>query len=118
MNMQKDTTVWLRNLYDFSLVEDQRGIKCLVFLLNPNGYNRIYQGWIVGKVELKFYFWCNKWLLRGGRLFRMKSMLESISMYWVSLSYIPLGTLKNIRRLCYNFLWKGDVDGHSYHWET
>jgi hypothetical protein len=35
----------------------------------------------------------------------VKSVLESISVYSLSLAHIPKGMLDKIKRKCFNFLW-------------
>ena len=51
--------------------------------------------------------WCNHWLFRGGGLTLVKSILEAIPIYWLSLACIPKGVLENIHKLCFNFYWSG-----------
>lgn len=51
-------------------------------------------------MEKRFNLWCNRWLSRGGRLVLVKSILDAIPVYWMSLSWIPKGVLEMIRRLC------------------
>jgi hypothetical protein len=45
----------------------------------------------------------------------VKSVFEAIPVYWHSLAHIPNGVLENIRRTCFNFLWKGRVEKGGYH---
>ena len=42
---------------------------------------------------------------KGGRLILLKSVLQSILVYWASIAYIPKGILTKIRKLCFSFLW-------------
>ena len=35
----------------------------------------------------------------------LKVVLQSIPVYWASISYIPKGILTKIRKLCFSFLW-------------
>ena len=51
----------------------------------------------------------------GGRQVLMKSVLEVIPVYWVTLIFIPMGLLEQIRNICYNFLWNGDTDAKAFH---
>ena len=46
----------------------------------------------------------------------MNSIHEAIIVYWISLSYIHVGTLEHIWRVCYNILWKGILEEKGYAW--
>eukprot|EP01018_Ginkgo_biloba_P023075 Gb_32325 [translate_table: standard] len=48
------------------------------------------------------------WLSKGGRLILVKSILEAIPVYWLSLTLIPKGVLDKIRKLSFRFLWPGN----------
>lgn len=41
--------------------------------------------------------WCNRWLNLGGRLILIKSVLEIVHMYWMSLANIPSEILDRIK---------------------
>ena len=43
---------------------------------------------MINNVERILSLWCNKWISRGGKLVMMKSVLESIPVYWDSTAYI------------------------------
>lgn len=60
--------------------------------------------------------WSNKWLSRVGRLTLVKSVLEAILVYWISIAWIPRGVLDKIRRICFSFLWQGKKEEHSRPW--
>ena len=60
--------------------------------------------------QKKGNLWCNKWLTRGGTLVLFKSMLESILVYRVSLSFITKGVLEHVRKLSFKFLWAGTFE--------
>jgi hypothetical protein len=49
--------------------------------------------------------WCYRWLSIEGGLTLVKSVLEGILVYWLSLSHIPKGILEKIRKKCFSFLW-------------
>jgi hypothetical protein len=40
----------------------------------------------------------------------VKSVLEAIPIYWMSLAWIPKGVLEKARRICFRFLWAGSKD--------
>jgi len=51
----------------------------------------------------------------------MKSVLESQTVYWMSLATILYSILNKIRKIMFNFLWNGNIETHHYHlcrWET
>jgi len=50
----------------------------------------------------------------------VKSVLEAIPVYWMSLSWIPKGILEATRKLSSKFLWSGKKEAHVIpwvHWE-
>jgi hypothetical protein len=59
------------------------------------------------KVEKRIANWSHRWLSLGGRYTLIKVVLESIPVYWLSVEKIPKGTLNNIRRRVFSFLWTG-----------
>jgi hypothetical protein len=77
--------------------------------------------WLVATFERKIGFWCNKWLSLGGRLILVKSVLESLAVYWMTLERVPPKIITTLRRLAFNFLWSGQADKHRLHlcsWQT
>jgi hypothetical protein len=54
------------------------------------------------------------WLSHGGRLVLIKSILESIPVYWMSLPHIPKGILNKIKRKCSHFLWIGKQEKEEF----
>jgi hypothetical protein len=54
-------------------------------------------------------------LSRGGRLVLVKSVLESIMVYWNSIVVIPKGVLDKIQRVCSRFLWFGHKEIGGFH---
>jgi hypothetical protein len=51
-----------------------------------------------------------------GRLILVKSVLEAISVYWMSLAWIPKGILGKVRHTCFRFLWVGTKDHFVLPW--
>jgi len=98
-------------------VDLQKGIKYLGFVLKPNGYGLKYWRWLTNKIERRIHFWCHRWFFRGGRLTLVKSVLEGMSVYWFLLAHIPKGVLEKIRRICFDFLWRGKNDRIGFHLE-
>ena len=52
---------------------------------------------------------------KGGRLTLLKSMLFSLSTYFLSLFTIPKHVAERIEKLQCNFLWGGLGDGFKHH---
>jgi hypothetical protein len=71
--------------------------------------------------ERRIGFWCNKWLSLGGRLILVKSVLESLVVYWMTLERIPNKIIILLRRLSFNFLWNDLAGKRRFHlcsWQT
>jgi hypothetical protein len=83
------------------------GLKYLGFHLKPNDYRKTDWMWLLEKLEKRLKVWSNKWLSRAGRLVLIKSVLEAIPVYWMSLSWIPKGILEKARKLSFSYLWRG-----------
>jgi hypothetical protein len=79
------------------------GFKYLGFFLKPNCYLINDWRWLLIKVEKKISNWCHRWLTLGGKFILVKSVLESISVYWLSLAKIPKSILNMIRRRMFSF---------------
>jgi hypothetical protein len=60
---------------------------------------------MIKKIEDKINRWCHRWMSRGGRMVLVKSVLESIHVYWLSIAHIPKTIIERIHRKCSNFLW-------------
>ena len=77
--------------------------------------------WLLSRIEKGVNFWCNHWISRGGRLVLIKSILEDILVYWHLLDHIPNGILDRIRKVYFNYLWKGSCDykgSHLKNWKV
>jgi hypothetical protein len=89
-------------------------------MLKPGAKNSEDWRWLVAKFERKIGYWCNKWLSLGGRYVLVNSVLQSLSVFWMSMERIPCFILTNLRRLSFNFLWSGQNVNHQFHlcsWE-
>ena len=62
---------------------------------------------MIAKLEKTINIWCNRWLSRVGRLVLVKSVLEAILAYRMSLAWIRKAILEKTRKICANFLWSG-----------
>ena len=92
-----------KQIIPFSTVSITEGFKYLGFFLKPNCYSFEYWVWLYKKVEARISAWTNIFLSRGGRLVLLKVVLQSILVYWESISYIPKGILTKIRKKCFSF---------------
>lgn len=76
---------------------------------------------IVEKTEKKLARWKAQYLSLGCRLTLIKSALDSLPTYVISLSPIPSKVVKKLDKLRRNFLWQGCNEGSGYNlvkWET
>jgi hypothetical protein len=92
-----------------------QGFKYLGYHLKPGATKSEDWCWLVEKFERKIGFWCNKWLSLGGRFVLVKTVLESLSIFWMSLERIPCNILAKLRKLSFNFLWSGQNEKHHIH---
>jgi len=106
----------LTNSFPFITTGLDAGLKYLGFSLKANQYLKRDWVWLIGKVEKRLKVWSHKWLSRAGRLVLVKSVLEAIPVFWLSLAWIPKGTLESIRRICFRFLWSGKKDVQVTPW--
>nr|KAJ0222557.1 hypothetical protein LSAT_V11C200085590 [Lactuca sativa] len=85
----------------------------------PVGANMLLKNnWkpIVGKFQEKLSNWKAKTLLFGGRLTLIKSVLGSLSTYYLSLFKAPQGVMDLLERLRRRFLWGGTNEKRKMHW--
>lgn len=92
--------------FDHRKIDD--GIKYLGYTLKPNGYSKINWAWLIEHVEHKIGLWCYRWLSLGGRLTLIKSVLEGIPIYWMTLYKIPKSILNFLKKYAASFLWSGN----------
>lgn len=52
----------------------------------------------------------------GGRLTLIRSVLESLPMYYFSLYKVPCKVIKDLESIMSNFLWGGSKDVYKMHW--
>lgn len=93
----------------FQQKELQDGLKYLGFFLKPNAYNLVDWLWLVKKVEERIIIWVYHLLSRGGHLIFIKSIIESILIFWLTIVQIPKGILNKIMKFNYRYLWVGNL---------
>lgn len=72
------------------------------------------------KIESTIENCCYCWLPIGGRITLAKLVLESMSVYWMTVANVPKGILKLIRQKIFHFIWVGAQDNRKVHlanWE-
>jgi hypothetical protein len=110
----EEHTQYYLDLLPFQTLNLEEGLKYLGFHLKPNDYRKTDWYWLLEKLEKRLKTWSNKWLSRAGRLVLIKSVLEAIPVYWMSLSWIPKGILEKARKLAYSYLWRGKSENRYY----
>jgi len=100
--------------FAFVRKELDTGLKYMGFKLKPNGYCIIDWAWLIAKIESRINTWKQHWLSRAGRLTLIKSVLEAILVYWMTLAWIPKGILNKIQQICCRFLWRGQNVGRTF----
>ena len=78
----------LKSMFPTEFRPLNEGFNYLGYRLKPNSYRKVDWLWILKKVESKIQHWTHRWLSLGGRLVLIKSVLESIHVYWLSLAYV------------------------------
>jgi hypothetical protein len=106
-----------KRLFPFTDQDFTDGLKYLGFHLKPNNYLKNDWKWLISKLEKKLYGWSFRWISRARRLTLTKVVLESIPVYWMSLAWIPKGTLEKIRKIYSHFIWSGSGDKNIQPWE-
>lgn len=85
-------------------------------LLGPSTGCQIYiWSGIIEKFEKRLASWQLQYLSMGGRLTLIKSVLDSIPTYYMSLFPIPKKVLKQLDKIRRDFLWEGNINTHMFH---
>ena len=103
-------------IFPYKLEVFENGLKYLGFVLKPNSYQKKDWLWLIQKMEKHLNIWCHKWISKASILVMVKSILEAIPVYWMTLAWIPKGTLEAIRKLCFHFLWSGKPNAYVRPW--
>jgi hypothetical protein len=105
----------LKEILPYTFIELTTGFKYLGYYLKTGPSRKEDWIWLVTKMERKIGLWCNKWLSLGGRFVLVKAVLESQSVYWMSMELIPRSILNKIRKMMFDFLWSGSKSNHQFH---
>ena len=106
----------LSELFHFHTTAFEEGIHYLKLFIKPNAYQKQDWAQLLEKLDKRLKLWCHRWLSRAGRLVLVKSVLEAIPVYWMTLAQIPKGILEKARRICFRFLWRGKQEAQVTPW--
>lgn len=79
----------LKDILPFTFADWNASFKYLGYYLKPGSSKSADWSWLVAKFEKKIGLWCNKWLSLGSGFILVKAVLESLSVFWMSLEVIP-----------------------------
>ena len=79
--LDESELITLHNIFSFSIVNIESGMKYLGFHLKPCRYLMKYWDWLIAKVEKRIKNWIFRWLSKGGKLTLVKVVLEAIPIY-------------------------------------
>ena len=83
---QLKKTVHLQGFFPLNTTGYDEDMKYLGFFLKPNDYHLQYWHWFIENLEKCLKQWSHKLLSSAGRLVLVKSVLEAIPVYWMSLA--------------------------------
>jgi hypothetical protein len=118
--VQEEDLVPFKVIFPYKFVDLSAGFRYLGFYLKPANYRVEDWRWLIAKFEKRIGLWCHRWLSLGGRFVLLKSVLESLPVYWLAVAIIPTFVLNRIRQLMFNFLWSGSGAREHIHlckWE-
>jgi hypothetical protein len=103
VNVQKSTTLFaglsdaelnpFRNILPYSFAPISTCFRYLGCYLSTGPHRNSDWNWLLTKLGNKIDLQCNRWLSLGGRYILVKSTLESMPFYWLSLAIIPCSVL-------------------------
>ncbi|XP_062086266.1 uncharacterized protein LOC133792381 [Humulus lupulus] len=99
------TTVKASILEISQLVEGFFPLTYLGVSLRPTKWKAIDCDIILKKIRLRLRVWASRHLSYAGRVQLVHSVLMGIHNYWMSIFLLPQGVIRDIDRLCRNFLW-------------
>ena len=85
----------------------EEGLKYLGFHLKPSNYKIVDWTWLIANIDKRLNTWHHRWLSQTNFLVLIKSFLEAIPVYLMSLAWIPEGIISRIQKICCGFLWNG-----------
>ena len=82
-------------------------------MLKANEYQCKHWLWLLDGLKTRVDHWYNKWISHARRVILIKGVLESISVYWVTLVFIIVLMLKKFESLCFHYLWSWKENSHN-----
>ena len=62
---------------------------------------------LIEKIRKRISSWTNRFLSYAGRLQFIKSVIMSLTNFWMAAFRLPSGCIKEIERICSSYLWSG-----------
>jgi len=82
-------------LFAFRIGPIDGGLNFLGYFLKPYDFKVVDWMWFCKKVDSMINLWCHCWLSIEGRVVLLKSVLESIAIYWLYIAHVPKSILGN-----------------------
>ncbi|XP_039158851.1 uncharacterized protein LOC108959574 [Eucalyptus grandis] len=73
--------------------------------------------WLLGRVQAKLEGWKEKFISKGGKEILIKSVIQAIPHYAMSIFKLPLSLCKTIEKSIARFWWKNDQNKAGIHWK-
>ncbi|XP_062100338.1 uncharacterized protein LOC133806230 [Humulus lupulus] len=73
--------------------------------LRPTKWKHVDCEIIIQKMRTKLFSWSSKHLSYAGRLLLIQSVLFGLRNYWMSVFILPQSIIKEVEKLCRQFLW-------------
>ena len=121
VGMEEPILNQIQQLFPYKVKEMELGFKYLGYFIKPCNYLKSDWNQLLTKFEKRIGNWSNMWLSLGGRYIMVKSVLENILVYSLTLAKIPVYVLVNIRQHVIHFLWSGCKVRRGIHiskWDT
>jgi hypothetical protein len=115
-NMEEFFFLCYQTYFPYEQKDFDAGLKYTGFQLKPKCYRKEDWHWLIDKLEKRLKYWSFRWLSRVDRLVLVKSIMEAVPFYWMSLMWIHKGILDKVRQLCFNFLWVGSKEQFVIPW--
>lgn len=96
-----------------------QGTFSFIYLGCPVFYDRrkiIYYQELIKKVTRRILSWQNRLLTFGGRYILIRHILQSISIYVLSVMNPQKGVIKQLHKVFARFFWGGDGEIKGKHW--
>ena len=88
-------------------------VRYLGLLLGANPNRLSTWKLVLSTISAKLSTWKGKFISMAGRICLIKSVLNSLSLYYMSVFAIPKGITKAIFSIIRSFLWKGTSNSHG-----